>query len=456
MIRILEVFSNYLKIFFRYILIPLLVYVYFLWSRYPEKEMFENIYILGISSLVGYWTNYLAIKMLFRPKEKTLLGFQGVVPANKNRIAEDLGRVVKEKFFHTEDIINYIEEKELIKKFFDKTKNIVDEKLKDKEVKKKIIVWINETFNAYSPKLYIFLTEKSELLIKRYFAKSFRPEKIIEFLINYIETNIKNGNIDLDWIIDAFVKFVNRYIPQIAHYLNKVIEKEIEQSKFINRAILKIGAYVLDVNPTTIKSQLKKAVSNKEFRKKAYNIIVQMTSDLREYLNREEVNNELKKHIKTFQIFISTNTKDNLVPTVLNKINDFLSRDESWDKIENILDSIIDFSSKELEQITASKEFSEFAKNKIPDFLEKFDVESLIAEKAQKFDTDQIEEVVLHITGDQLSYIEILGGILGGLAGIAIFDLKLFAFILSGITLIMLFDSLITRVMRKKMVKVKS
>ncbi|MCK5515036.1 MAG: DUF445 family protein, partial [Deltaproteobacteria bacterium] len=142
MIRFLEVFSNYLKIFFRYLLVPLLVSVYFLRLSYPEKEMFKIIYILSISSLVGYWTNYLAIKMLFRPKEKTLLGFQGVVPANKNRIAEDLGRVVKEKFFHTEDIINYIEEKELIKKFFDKTKNIVDEKLKDKEVKKKIIVWI--------------------------------------------------------------------------------------------------------------------------------------------------------------------------------------------------------------------------------------------------------------------------------------------------------------------------
>ena len=456
MIKFLELFSNYLKIFFRYILIPLLVSVYFLRLSYPEKEMFKIIYILSISSLVGYWTNYLAIKMLFRPKEKTLLGFQGVVPANKNRIAEDLGRVVKEKFFHTEDIINYIEEKELIKKLFDKTKNIVDEKLKDKEVKKKIIVWINETFNTYSPKLYIFLTEISELLIKRCFAKSFRPERIIEFLTIYVETNIKNGNIDLDRITDALVKFVKRNIPQIGNYLNKLIEEEIEQSKFINKVILKIGAYVLDVNQTTIKSQLKKAVNNKEFRKKAYKIIAQMTSDLREYLNREEVNNELKKHIKTFQCFIITNTRDSLVPTILNKINDFLSRDESWDKIENILDSIIDFSSKELEKITTSKEFSEFAKNKIPDFLEKFDVESLIAEKAQKFDTDQIEEVVLHITGDQLSYIEILGGILGGLAGIAIFDLKLFAFVLSGITLIMFFDSLITRVMRKKMVKVKS
>ena len=123
MVKILQVFSGYLKIFFRYLLIPVLAAVYFLKLSHPGEGMYEIIYILSISALVGYWTNYFAIKMLFRPKEKTLLGFQGVVPANKNRIALDLGRVVKEKFFHTEDIITYIEEKELIRKFFGKTKD---------------------------------------------------------------------------------------------------------------------------------------------------------------------------------------------------------------------------------------------------------------------------------------------------------------------------------------------
>ena len=109
MVRILQAFSSYLQILFRYLLIPVLVAVYFLRLSHPEEGMYKIIYILSISALVGYWTNYFAIKMLFRPKEKTILGFQGVVPANKNRIALDLGRVVKEKFFHTEDIINYIE-----------------------------------------------------------------------------------------------------------------------------------------------------------------------------------------------------------------------------------------------------------------------------------------------------------------------------------------------------------
>ncbi len=450
MVKILQAFSGYLKIFFRYLLLPVLVAVYFLRLTRPGEGLYEIIYILSISALVGYWTNYFAIKMLFRPQEKTLLGFQGVVPANKNRIALDLGRVVKEKFFHTEDIIAYIEEKELIKKFFEKTKEIVDEKLKDREVKKKIIAWINEKFNTYSPKLYVFLAERSEVLIRRYFSKSFSPEKVIRFLADYLETTIENGTIDLDKLTDAVVNFVKQNIPQIADYLYKVLEKEIEDSSLIRKIVLRIGAFIFDVNPETVKNKVKKAVHEREFREKVYRILVQVTSDLRVYLNREEVSSELAKHIKRLQEFINTTAKDSLVPALLTRINDFLSKDEAWEKIENIFDTIIDFSSRELEKIIASREFLEFIKTKIPDLLEKFDVESLVVERAQKFDTEQVEEVILRVSGDQLCYIEILGGIIGAVAGIAIFDLEIFSLVFASVALIVFFDFTLTRLRRKK------
>ncbi len=450
MVKILQAFSGYLKIFFRYLLLPVLVAVYFLRLTRPGEGLYEIIYILSISALVGYWTNYFAIKMLFRPQEKTLLGFQGVVPANKNRIALDLGRVVKEKFFHTEDIIAYIEEKELIKKFFEKTKEIVDEKLKDREVKKKIIAWINEKFNTYSPKLYVFLAERSEVLIRRYFSKSFSPEKVIRFLADYLETTIENGTIDLDKLTDAVVNFVKQNIPQIADYLYKVLEKEIEDSSLIRKIVLRIGAFIFDVNPETVKDKVKKAVHEREFREKVYRILVQVTSDLRVYLNREEVSSELAKHIKRLQEFINTTAKDSLVPALLTRINDFLSKDEAWEKIENIFDTIIDFSSRELEKIIASREFLEFIKTKIPDLLEKFDVESLVVERAQKFDTEQVEEVILRVSGDQLCYIEILGGIIGAVAGIAIFDLEIFSLVFASVALIVFFDFTLTRLRRKK------
>ena len=456
MIRILEVFSNYLKIFFRYILIPLLVSVYFLRLNYPEKEMFKIIYILSISSLVGYWTNYLAIKMLFKPKEKTFFGLQGVIPANRFEIAKALGKVIREKFFGPDDIIEYIEEKELIKKFFNRTKIVIEEKLNDKKAKKRIVKWINEKFNIYSPRIYNFLRNFSEYLMKHYFSKSFSPEKVAKIMTDFVETNIKNGNIDSDRIIDALVPFIKRNIPQIAHYLNRLIEKEIEQYSFIQKAILKTGKYCFQLNSTTIKNLLRKAVNDPEFRQEVYKIVGKVALDLSQYLKEERVNKEIQKHFKTFQDIMITSTKDRLLPYVLKKINDFLSKDTSWNKIEVILDSIINIATKELEKLISSNEFTVFVKKLIPDLLDKFDVESLIAEKARQFETDQLEEVIVKVTGEHLSHIEILGGILGGIVGIAVFDLKLFAFVLSGIALIMLFDSLITWVMRKKMVKVKS
>ncbi len=152
----------------------------------------------------------------------------------------------------------------------------------------------------------------------------------------------------------------------MSNYLYNVLEKEIEQSSLIKKVILRAGTYILDINPSTIKDQLKKAVNDREFRKKVYEIITQVVADLGEYLNREEVRSELKVHIKTFQEFINTTARDNLIPAILDKINAFLSKDESWSRIENVLDSIIDFSSRELEKVIASREFSEFIKNKDP------------------------------------------------------------------------------------------
>jgi len=69
-------------------------------------------YIAGpvIGAVIGYITNYIAIKMLFRPLEpKYLFGKQlpftpGIIPRRKAQFAEALGRAVFEKFFNWDDL----------------------------------------------------------------------------------------------------------------------------------------------------------------------------------------------------------------------------------------------------------------------------------------------------------------------------------------------------------------
>jgi len=66
-----------------------------------------------IAALIGWATNYLAIKMLFHPREpKKMLGlcFQGVFPKRQNQIAEKLGTLVANELFSMKDIGQRIEE----------------------------------------------------------------------------------------------------------------------------------------------------------------------------------------------------------------------------------------------------------------------------------------------------------------------------------------------------------
>lgn len=72
------------------------------------------IYLLPIlAALIGWITNYLAIKMLFHPHHpKKILGltFQGVFPKRQAQIAERLGDLVANELFSMKDVAKTIED----------------------------------------------------------------------------------------------------------------------------------------------------------------------------------------------------------------------------------------------------------------------------------------------------------------------------------------------------------
>ena len=59
-----------------------------------------------IAALIGWMTNYIAVKMLFHPKEpKKIVGitFHGVFPKRQNVLAEKLGQLVADELFSISD-----------------------------------------------------------------------------------------------------------------------------------------------------------------------------------------------------------------------------------------------------------------------------------------------------------------------------------------------------------------
>jgi len=85
-----------------------------------------------ISALIGWATNWLAIRMLFRPKQpKRILGlnFQGLVPAHQHDIAEKLGKLVEQELLTPEDISLALEELHLEDRLASQVDKLVDDKV---------------------------------------------------------------------------------------------------------------------------------------------------------------------------------------------------------------------------------------------------------------------------------------------------------------------------------------
>lgn len=142
---------------------------------------------------IGWITNYLAIRLLFRPyKEISVLGFkiQGLVPKRKNELAESIAETVDEHLISSKDItsaLGSIETEEEIDKIVN---DIVEKKLK-KEILAKIpmaAMFINDS-----------LIEKIKKFVKEAIEEN--KEELIEKIIYKMEENI-----DLKEIVENKVK----------------------------------------------------------------------------------------------------------------------------------------------------------------------------------------------------------------------------------------------------------
>lgn len=81
---------------------------------HPSNGIHWILFLLPfIAALIGWMTNYIAVKMLFHPKEpKNFLGitFHGVFPKRQHALAEKLGQLVADELFSISDVSAKIKE----------------------------------------------------------------------------------------------------------------------------------------------------------------------------------------------------------------------------------------------------------------------------------------------------------------------------------------------------------
>lgn len=178
--------------------------------------LLKAILLILIGALIGWITNYIAIKMLFKPYKAINFGLfkiQGLIPKRKHQIGESISEVVQNELISLEDIVEKLEKSDMNEKM----EHMIDEILEEKIEKE-----ISEKF----PMLAMFLNkstlDKIQEAIKNAIMEN--KDKIIGFFFKALEENVDFKSI----IVERVDNFSMEELEKIVISLAKSELKHIE------------------------------------------------------------------------------------------------------------------------------------------------------------------------------------------------------------------------------------
>lgn len=191
--------------------------------------------LIVIGSMIGWITNYIAIKMLFRPyREINLIFFkiQGLIPKRRHEIGITLADTIQNELISLEDITKKLENADL---------DIEMEKVIDSILEKKLASEITTRF----PMIAMFLNESALNKIKDAIKESImeNKEQIIEMLFETLEKNVDFKEI----IVEKVDAFSLKELERIIFSLAKKELKHIEIIGAILGGIIGVVQFVITV-----------------------------------------------------------------------------------------------------------------------------------------------------------------------------------------------------------------
>ncbi len=140
-------------------------------------DILRLLLMVSIGGLIGYVTNKVAIKMLFRPVNPVKIlffTFQGVFPKRKDVMAISLAETIEEELLSTDTIMNKLLNEETIS-----------------SMKEKLITTITEKIaEAIPPMAKMFLGDNIDTMIQNFIDKD--GDKLFDELIEQLKARGKN------------------------------------------------------------------------------------------------------------------------------------------------------------------------------------------------------------------------------------------------------------------------
>lgn len=202
--------------------------------------------ILSVSGLIGYATNWLAITMLFKPVHKRPILGQGLIPRQKNRIADRLAKTISSELLHPELISEYVHRSAFIQYYRElwvlRSKNILSDKSFRSEVQQIMLELVVRILNKDEFRMSIASTIESEvnrkvenrtldrIALKTYtIIKGANVQEIVNEALMDLPVELERQIEQLDGLFDKLPALIDEHVEaietQITHWIHELINR---------------------------------------------------------------------------------------------------------------------------------------------------------------------------------------------------------------------------------------
>lgn len=195
--------------------------------------------IVSVSGLIGFFTNWLAITMLFNPRERRPIFGQGLIPAQRERVVFRLAKAVSEELINEQIIKEKIEESGMIGRYRDislsvtrgvvedpefreelkeMTADYLDRILSSPEVRQRIVTFIEEKledlagrgFGGFALRAYRFLNEEDY-------------QRRIEEAVRELPGSLDSALDQIDEVLDRVPEKIEARSDDIEEWVTRVV-----------------------------------------------------------------------------------------------------------------------------------------------------------------------------------------------------------------------------------------
>ncbi|MCO7226300.1 DUF445 family protein [Pleionea sp. CnH1-48] len=410
-----------------------------LYYTQPHPLTYAALVVLMTAS-IGFFTNWLAIKMLFHPREKTAFGNQGLLPKYQKPLAQKAGQQIQQTFFNSDYLLGYIQKQQFIPLLIDYLADSGKKRLQDPEQIRQLFATING---------YIAQPE-----FQRRMDLVLRPQ-LLKLLQHFSHHQNLPGNTIHEWLndflpdsphhptIDKVINRVAEEVPEIAQAIDRSLTEHIENQQGIKRSFVKFLHWSSDIDQQDFKELLFRLLASNEFRLSIATALSQLISDMTQYMESTQGSQWLSEKL---EILLKSVMQQSL-PLLLNQLEQHLLEHadpaSTTDSPSPIISSIDQVSSS-LKAHCQSEAFFRSLAPWLEQCLHAFNVPHLIESQLSQLSAERFESQLMSIMGRHFAAIEIYGAIIGGLSGLALVNLPLFGMVLVLIFSVLALDTIAT------------